>query len=73
VSSMVIRFTPHPPRYQVGWLAVTGRARRQRVGRQLIGAALAWAEPLTTIEVVTFGDDNPTGLPARHFYQAPWL
>lgn len=63
-------WSSHPPRYQVGWLAVTARVRRQHIGQQLVAAALTWVEPPATIDVETFGDDNPAGLPARHFYQA---
>ena len=61
-------WSSHPPRYQIGWLAVTARARRQGVGRQLVAAALARVEPPASVDVVTFGDDNLAGLPARQFY-----
>lgn len=61
-------WSSHPPRYRIGWLAVTARARRQGVGRQLVAAALAWVEPPASVDVVTFGEDNPAGLPARQFY-----
>src|SRR5919199_1148979 len=29
-------FSPHPPRYTIGWLAVARRWRRQGVGRMLV-------------------------------------
>jgi GNAT superfamily N-acetyltransferase len=63
-------WSSHPPRYRIGWLAVTARARRQGVGRQLVAAALAWVVPPATVDVVTFGDDNPESQPARRFYLA---
>jgi GNAT superfamily N-acetyltransferase len=61
-------WSSHPPRYRIGWLAVTARARRQGVGRQLVAVALARVEAPASVDVVTFGDDNPAGLPARQFY-----
>lgn len=63
-------WSAHPPHYRIGWLAVAARARRQGVGRRLVETALAWVIPPATVEVVTFGEDNPAGLPARRFYLA---
>jgi GNAT superfamily N-acetyltransferase len=62
-------WSAHPPLYRIGWLAVSAAARRRGVGRRLVTAALEWALPPATVEVVTFGADNPGGMPARHFYQ----
>jgi GNAT superfamily N-acetyltransferase len=63
-------WSAHEPLYRIGWLAVTARARGRGVGRRLVEAALEWAPPPATVEVVTFGADNPGGLPARAFYAA---
>lgn len=46
-------WSAHPPRYRVGWLAVTARVRRRGVGQQLVEAALARAAPPAAVEVVT--------------------
>jgi GNAT superfamily N-acetyltransferase len=63
-------WSAHPPRYRIGWLAVTERARRLGVGRRLVTTALAWAAPPATVELTTFGEDHPGGGPARRFYLA---
>lgn len=63
-------WSAHPPRYRIGWLAVTTHVRRHGVGRQLVAVALDWVVLPAIVEVVTFGDDNREGLPARRFYLA---
>lgn len=60
----------HPPHYRIGWLAVSAQARRRGVGRRLVGTALGRVAPPAIVEVMTFGEDNPAGWPARAFYLA---
>jgi ribosomal protein S18 acetylase RimI-like enzyme len=63
-------FSPHPPRYVIGWLAVTAAARGQGVGGELVRAAVARhvASYPCVLEVETFGADHP-GARSRGFYQ----
>lgn len=63
-------FSPKPPLYTIGWLAVAKRGQRQGLGRLLaehvIGLVRRPAEVITT----TFGPDAEGGEPARQFYEA---
>jgi GNAT superfamily N-acetyltransferase len=61
-------FSPHPPVYTIGWLAVAATARRGGIARALVGAALQRVSPPATLRVTTFTDDQPDGGPARAFY-----
>ena len=61
-------FSPKPPHYRIGWLAVTAQARRQGIGAALLQHALAQVVPPATVSVVTFGTDNPAGKAARNLY-----
>jgi GNAT superfamily N-acetyltransferase len=58
----------HPPRYQIGWLAVARAWRRQGVGRLLVQQALWRVRPPAEVSVVTFGPGVPGGDAARGFY-----
>lgn len=63
-------FSSHPPRYQIGWLAVAQAWRRIGVGRLLVEHALCLVQPPAEVSVVTFGQDVPGGAAARAFYAA---
>jgi GNAT superfamily N-acetyltransferase len=58
----------HPPKYEIGWLAVARTWRRQRVGRLLVKQALSRVRPPAEVSVVTFGPGVPGGGAARAFY-----
>lgn len=60
----------HPPRYQIGWLAVTQAWRRQAVGRLLVTHVLSRVRRPAVVSVVTFGPGVPGGEAARAFYAA---
>jgi ribosomal protein S18 acetylase RimI-like enzyme len=62
-------FSPRPPRHTIGWLAVARRWRRQGVGRMLVGHACGLVQPPAELVVITFGEDNAAGQPARRFYR----
>lgn len=64
-------FSPHPPVYTIGWLAVTQPHRRHGIGRSLIEHALSLVQTPAEVVVTTFGADNPAGIPARRFYE--WM
>jgi GNAT superfamily N-acetyltransferase len=61
-------FSPKPPVYTIGWLAVTERCRRRGIGHRLVEHVLGLAEPPAEFVVTTFGADHPEGEPARRFY-----
>ena len=58
------------PTYHITWLAVSPRSRGRGLGRNLAQYAIAQATPPFRMEVVTFGDDNPEGIPARRLYES---
>jgi GNAT superfamily N-acetyltransferase len=62
-------FSAHPPRYAIGWLAVTTPCRRQGVGRALVEHVVALVQPPAEMRVTTFGPDcDAEGKAARRFY-----
>jgi GNAT superfamily N-acetyltransferase len=61
-------FSPHPPLYILGWLAVAEGQRRRGIGGLLTEHALSLIEPPADVMVTTFGPGNPAGEPARAFY-----
>lgn len=65
-----IMFSPSPPEYKIGWLAVAGRWRRRGVGRLLVEHVLAQVVPPASVRVITFSEGEPEGLPARFFYES---
>jgi ribosomal protein S18 acetylase RimI-like enzyme len=62
-------FSPKPPRYTIGWLAVAQAYRRRGIGQRLVRHVLDLAETPAEFVVTTFGADNPDGEPARRFYE----
>jgi ribosomal protein S18 acetylase RimI-like enzyme len=62
-------FSPHPPQYEIGWLAVAGAYRRRGIGRALVDHVLSLVERPAEVWVTTFGPDQPEGLAARQFYE----
>ena len=62
-------FSPHPPRYTIGWLAVSERHRRRGVARLLVEHVLGLVVPPAVVTVTTFGPGVPAGEPARRFYE----
>ena len=62
-------FSPRPPRYTIGWLAVAGGWRRRGVGRALVERVVALVQPPAEMIVTTFGPDDRTGMAARVFYE----
>jgi GNAT superfamily N-acetyltransferase len=64
-----LMFSPKPPRYTIGWLAVTERWRRRGVGRALVEHVAALVEPPAEMIVTTFGPGERTGMAARAFYE----
>jgi GNAT superfamily N-acetyltransferase len=62
-------YSPKPPIYTIGWLAVAGTARRSGIGRALVEHVFRLAELPAEFVVTTFGADRAEGLPARRFYE----
>jgi GNAT superfamily N-acetyltransferase len=62
-------FSPHPPVYTIGWLAVARSHRRRGIGRSLVEHAFGLAARPAEFVVTTFGADHPLGQPARRFYE----
>jgi GNAT superfamily N-acetyltransferase len=62
-------YSPKPPLYTIGWLAVTRLYRRRGIGRTLIEHVFSLVEPSAEFVVTTFGADSRAGLPARCFYE----
>jgi GNAT superfamily N-acetyltransferase len=61
-------FSPRPPVYTIGWLAVARDHQRQGVGRALVDHVAGLVAPPAQLVVTTFGPDHPAGEPARRFY-----
>jgi GNAT superfamily N-acetyltransferase len=64
-------FSPKPPVYTLGWLAVVEGHRRQGIGRRLVEHAIGLVKPPAELVVTTFGAGNPAGESARRFFQ--WM
>lgn len=62
-------FSPHPPRYEIGWLAVADGWRRRGVGTKLVEHVFTLVRPPAEVALVTFAQSIPDGLPARRFYE----
>ncbi|GIP36054.1 GNAT family N-acetyltransferase [Paenibacillus sp. J2TS4] len=59
----------HAPSYKIGWLAVSTHSRNKGVATALLNHILTLVEIPSEISVITFGEDNPGGQPARKFYR----
>jgi GNAT superfamily N-acetyltransferase len=55
--------------YRIGWLAVAEGARRRGIGGRLVEVACGLVVPPAVLEVVTFGEENEAGRPARRLYE----
>ena len=55
--------------YHINWLAVDQQWRRRGVGRVLLEHVFDLIKPSTELFVITFGEDNLEGQPARRFYE----
>jgi len=62
-------FSPRPPVYTIGWLAVTQRVRRTGIGSALVEHVLGLIDTPGEVAVTTFGPGYPAGGPARLFYE----
>jgi ribosomal protein S18 acetylase RimI-like enzyme len=59
----------HAPHYKIGWLAVALRWRRRGVAHALVLHCFRLVRPPAELSVVTFGEDNLAGRPARQLYE----
>jgi GNAT superfamily N-acetyltransferase len=59
----------HAPHYNIGWLAVAKRWHRQGVAQALVEHCFYLIQPPAELSVITFGEDNVAGRPARRFYE----
>lgn len=59
----------HAPHYTIGWLAVAQRWRRQGVAQALVEHCFRLVQSPAELAVITFGEDNVAGRPARRFYE----
>jgi GNAT superfamily N-acetyltransferase len=64
-------FSPKPPIYCIGWLAVAENWRRQGAGCRLVNYVVGMVQPPAEMVVGTFGEDVEAGRPARRFYEGP--
>lgn len=62
-------FSPKPPQYEIGWLAVAQKWRRHGVGRVLVEHVLGLIQPPAEMVVTTFGNGIEAGQAARRFYE----
>ena len=60
----------YAPYYRLTWMAVDTILRRKGIGQLLVNHALERITSPCSIEVITFGEDHPGGLPARRFYES---
>jgi ribosomal protein S18 acetylase RimI-like enzyme len=54
-------FSPKPPEYTIGWLAVAQQYRRCGVGRLLVEYVINLVVPPAEMSVTTFGKDSEGG------------
>lgn len=61
---------PHPPKYEIAWLAVAARWRRRGIGRMLLQAVLDQINAPAEIVLITFAPSERDGHPARSLYES---
>jgi ribosomal protein S18 acetylase RimI-like enzyme len=59
----------HAPHYKIGWLAIAQRWRRQGAAQMLVEHCFRLIQPPAELSVITFGEDNVAGRPARRLYE----
>jgi ribosomal protein S18 acetylase RimI-like enzyme len=62
-------FSPRPPIYTIGWLAVTQACKQRGVGRLLVDHAIGLVQPPAEMILVTFAEGVKGGAAARRFYE----
>lgn len=62
--------SPNAPKYEIAWLAVAARWRRQGVGRALMQYALAKITPPAEVALITFAPQEHAGIAARTLYES---
>lgn len=63
-----VLLSPQPPQYEIAWLAVAERVRRQGVGSALLQHVLGQIAPPAEITLVTFAAGQQGSEAARAFY-----
>ena len=63
-------YSPHPPVYEIGWLAVSAPYRRCGVASSLVNHMLAQVISPAEVLVTTFCPGEPGGEPALRFYSS---
>ena len=58
-----------PPEYHIRWLSVGQQWRRRGIGTVLLEYVFDLIKPPAELFVITFGEDNLEGQPARRFYE----
>lgn len=61
-------FSPKPPTYKIGWLAVSQNYRGQQIGTKLVAHVIQLVQPPAQLVVTTFGADIAGGQAARRLY-----
>lgn len=62
-------FSPKPPIYTIGWLAVTKSHHRHGIGQRLVEYVIGLVHPPAELVVTTFGVGHPAAEPAHRFYE----
>lgn len=62
--------SPNALKYEIAWLAVAARWRRQGVGRALLQYALAKITPPAEVALITFAPQERVGIAARALYES---
>jgi GNAT superfamily N-acetyltransferase len=62
-------FSPKPPVYTIGWLAVAQSHQRRGIGQKLVEYIIGLVDVPAELVITTFGSDHPAGEPARCYYE----
>lgn len=62
--------SPNAPKYELSWLAVAARWRRQGVGSALMQHALNQITPPAEVALITFAPQERAGIAARTLYES---